>query len=67
MEGLVIGKVYTIKHRRKGTFVAQVTKDNGEFIDVEILIGEAQYISVFNENATPGETITIRKSLCTIS
>jgi len=61
----VVGKTYTIKHSRKGTFVARVVNDVGDFIDVEMLVGEARYISDYN--AVPGEVIRIRKKFCAFS
>ena len=54
-----------VKHRRKGTFIGTVIKDNGDWIDVKVVEGKAKYISM--SDAGPGEIITLRKEFCTIS
>ncbi len=54
-----------VNHSRKGKFVAMVPDlDNAdEWVDVEVVEGEAVFIT--EENAVKGDTITVRKSLCT--
>lgn len=56
-----VGKTYLIKHQRKGTFVAKILSENGDFTDALIVAGQAG--AMLAENiATLGETITFRTS-----
>lgn len=59
-----IGKSYIVNHARKGRFAGKLVRDEGEF--VEILISSGKATAMLKENeADPGEKITIRRSLCT--
>ena len=56
-----IGKTYLIKHQRKGTFMAKILSESGDFTDALIVAGQADAILSHNI-ATIGETITFRAS-----
>jgi len=56
-----IGKTYLIKHQRKGTFMAKILSEDGDFTDALIVAGQADAILAHNI-ATLGETITFRRS-----
>ena len=57
-----IGKTYLIKHQRKGTFMAEILSERGDFTDALIVAGQAD--AMLAENiATIRETITFRTSL----
>lgn len=43
-----VGKTYLIEHSRKGPFVAKILGDHGEFIEVEVVKGRADFISAMN-------------------
>ena len=56
-----IGKTYLIKHQRKGTFMAEILSERGDFTDALIVAGQAD--AMLAENiATIRETITFRTS-----
>lgn len=57
---LKVGNKYECRHSRKGTFDVLVKKISGEWIDVEILKGEARNIARFTPNDQAGDTITVR-------
>ena len=57
--------IVQVNHSRKGVFKGRITRDSGEWLDVEIVDGSARYLT--SEDAEPGDTVTIRKSLCTIT
>ena len=61
-----VGKTYLIEHSRKGPFVAQILKYNGEFIKVKVIKGRAKFISAMNVGrGVPGDVISVRRSFCT--
>lgn len=57
--------IVQVIHSRKGVFKGRVTRDTEEWLDIEIIEGSARYLA--SEDAVPGDTVTIRKSLCTIT
>ena len=64
---LEIGKQYSIRHSRKGKFFAVVDADNGEWVDVTVTNGKANFRStenILNGRGEVGDTMTLRKSFC---
>ena len=56
-----VGKVYRVNHCRKGKFNFLVTGIHGEWIDGEIVEGEAKLMSR-GGNARAGDAISFRES-----
>jgi hypothetical protein len=56
-----VGKTYLIKHQRKGTFMAKILSENGDFTDALIVAGQADAILAHNI-AAAGDPITFRTS-----
>lgn len=67
-EDLVVGRLYRVVHRRKGTFTAKLLSISGSAKDgmaeVEIVDGEAKLISSELNNAGAGEVIRVGMDLC---
>jgi hypothetical protein len=57
-----IGKVYQIRHSRKGKFTVKVTKADAGWIEGTIVSGEATMMSR-SGNASEGETITLSRAM----
>ena len=57
------GKIYLVKHSRKGNFRMKVIEDNGEWIDGIIIEGKTNAVMYYNVREE-GEKVTVRKSLC---
>lgn len=57
-----IGKIYEVRHSRKGTFTLEITKLNGEWITGKIVTGVAKAMMSYNVR-DEGEEITIRGSM----
>lgn len=62
---LIKGKVYTIRHNRKGTFRGKYLGGFDDWATFEIVDGEASYVN--QENRGTGEEITVRRSFCHFS
>jgi hypothetical protein len=60
-----IGKVYKIKHSRKGTFTIEVTAMDDTWVSGWIMNGTANAIMDYNVKQE-GDDITLRISFCTI-
>ena len=60
------GKTYKVAHSRKGKFSMRVDSIDGEWVTGEIVKGKAGAMLHYNERDT-GESITIRRCLCTFS
>lgn len=60
---LVVGDVYRCDHSRKGVFVIKLTSIGDDMVSGEIVSGEAHMLANANENATAGDSISIRESL----
>jgi hypothetical protein len=58
-----VGKIYRVQHARKGVFTARMLLRDDEMAEVEIVSGSAKMASM-EGNATAGEIIAIRASLC---
>lgn len=61
MEEIVVGKVYMVRHIRKGNFKMKVLAISGDWISGKIVEGTACHI--VNPNGVAGEDITVRKTL----
>lgn len=61
---LETGKTYEINHTRKGRFTARVTGQDDEWVDLEVVAGQAGAILSYNR-ADVGEPVTVRKSFIT--
>lgn len=59
------GKIYKIKHSRKGVFSLRVTDQSDGWLKGEIVQGTANAILDYNIKET-GEDIIVRKSFCTV-
>ena len=60
-----VNKTYKVHHCRKGDFIVRIKKIGDEWIDAEIVDGEALYIS--DANKATGDKIAMRKSFCTFT
>ena len=58
-----VGKTYTVRHSRKGTFKAIVRSVDEEWADLEVVAGRADAIMPDNR-AEKGESVTVRLSMC---
>ena len=58
-----VNTVYEIRHSRKGTFIGRVTKVNGEFADVDVVVGKPKFMSDSYRLEYDGQ-VSIRDSLC---
>ena len=59
-----IGKIYEIRHSRKGTFIGKIVSVSGSFAKVEILNGEIKWASKENRIFNPNpEFVDIKDSL----
>lgn len=59
-----VGKTYTVRHSRKGVFVAKVEAVHEDFVDLRIVNGVAH--AMLPENVRyAGEDIQVRTSLAT--
>jgi len=56
------GKIYLVKHRRKGNFFMRLAGQCDEWAEGEIVGGTAKAIMEYNVK-DKGENITVRKSL----
>lgn len=54
-----VGKLYEIRHSRKGTFTGKLLSIDGEWADIEIVRGVARAIMDYNIKYE-GEKVTIR-------
>lgn len=65
-EDLVVGRIYTVHHSRKGTFRAKLRVLRGSTVDgwaeVEIVEGEATLLGTL-VTASAGEIISIKMSM----
>ncbi len=62
---MIVGKIYKVKHSRKGVFTIQVTSINETWVTGTIINGTAD--ALLNENIRyEGEEITVRISFLTI-
>lgn len=59
-----VGKTYNVTHSRKGAFTLRVDSIEGEWVEGEIVAGEAEMLSLSNANLGPGDQITVSASLC---
>jgi hypothetical protein len=57
-----VGKVYDVKHSRKGCFRAKVLSFNEDSAELEIVSGTAEFLRGGNLGA--GDTLTVRFYLC---
>jgi hypothetical protein len=57
------GATYSVDHSRKGKFVLRVTKIGDDFVEGEIVAGEAVMLSAYNENGQPGDMLSVRADL----
>ena len=57
------GKIYLVKHTRKGNFRMKVIEDSGEWVSGIVIEGIANAIMDYNIKEE-GEKITVRKGLC---
>ena len=58
----VVGKLYELRHSRKGTFTVQVKSVNGEWATCTIVEGVAKAIMSYNVKYE-GEEISVRDTL----
>jgi hypothetical protein len=58
-----VGNTYSVDHSRKGKFVLRVTKIGDDFVEGEIVAGEAVMLSKYNENGQPGDMLAVRADL----
>jgi hypothetical protein len=61
---LEVGKIYLIRHSRKGKFVIYIESIHGEWVNAEILEGTTTTFNPDNSRGA-GEKITIRETLIT--
>lgn len=61
-----IGKIYKVNHSRKGRFSIQVTYSDAATIQGTIIDGVSDAILDYNIRL-PGESITMKRSLCTVT
>ena len=62
MKELKLNEHYYFIHTRKGKFSGFVRAINSPFVDIEITDGRAKMLSSWNDDAVPGETISVRVS-----
>lgn len=69
MEQLIIGKVYKIRHDRKGTFIARLDAIDDEWLDVTLLEGAINSASNPNEVGSYeiGGSLRCRRSLSNLA
>jgi hypothetical protein len=58
-----VGNTYSVDHSRKGKFVLRVSKIGDDFVEGEIVAGEAVMLSKYNENGQPGDMLAVRADL----
>lgn len=63
---LEIGKIYKIKHERKGEFIIKLLSHDDEWVTGELTDGTAKAVMNYNFKYK-GEELTIRKSLVKIN
>lgn len=61
------GGTYIVHHERKGVFSLCVIRSDGEFITGTIIGNKAAGAMLPENVMLPGEKITIRKTLCTLT
>lgn len=59
------GKIYLVKHQRKGVFKMVVNKVDDVFIHGNVIEGSADAVLQSNTKEV-GDSVTCRKSLCTL-
>lgn len=65
--GLTIGKSYTVKHSRKGTFLGTLKSFDNEWATFIIVKGTAHTIGSWREPTTEGGEIDVRRSLAELT
>lgn len=65
MTELVIGKLYRVRHSRKGTFVLRLQSRDEDSVTGLITEGTARMINGYHQG--PGDVITVRLRLCLLT
>jgi len=63
MSQFKVGKIYDIRHNRKGRFVAKITKTDDTWTTGNIVEGRTRAMCDYNVVET-GEEVTFRNSFC---